>query len=312
MSDKENQEQQHSQQPLGYFLPIQSTDMDNGINLLELWKVIWQGRKVIFVSTFIAAVLSIIISLLLPNYYKAEVLLVPVTSDDKSNGLSSALGSLGGLASLAGISVGSGTNSEESLSVLTSKKFIGEFIKDIGLMPILFADDWDEEKKRWIEDDLENQPSFWDAYRKLIDDRILTTSVDSNTGLVTVTVEWKDPVLAANWVNVLVVRLNNYLRAQAIDRSTRNLKYLNEELLKSSIGDFHKTLYQLIADEQKSAMLANTQKDFAFRVIDQAIVPDKKSKPKRALIVILSILLVGIISVFFILIKESILVRKKL
>lgn len=311
MSDKKDQEQQNNQQPMSYFIPMQMNEKEDGIDLLELWNTVWHQRKRIFISVFIAAVLSIIISLLLPNYYKAEVLLAPVTDED-SKGLSSALGSLGGLASLAGISVGSGTNSEESLSVLTSKKFIWEFINDIGLMPILFADDWDADKKRWVEDDLENQPSSWDAYRKLIDNRILTTSVDSNTGLVTVAVEWSDPVLAANWANELVARLNNYLRVQAIDRSDRSLKYLNEELLKSSVDDFQKTLYQLIADEQKSAMLANTQKDFAFRVIDPAVVPDKKSKPKRALIVILSMLLVGIISVFVILIKESILIRKSL
>jgi len=312
MSDKENQEQQSNQQSVGYFVPMQASNPEDEINLLELWKVIWQGRKIIFVSTFIAAVLSIIISLLLPNYYKAEVLLAPVSGDDTSKGLSSALGGLGGLASLAGISLGSSSSAEENLAILKSREFLWKFIESENMLPVLFANKWDPVKKRWLESEPDEQPSLWDTYRLFIEDKLLTTSIDSDSGLVTIAIEWTDPVLAAEWANKLVQRLNSYLRTQAIERSQNNLKYLNEELSGSQVAEMRQTLYSLIAEEQRKTMLANTQKEYAFRVVDPAIEPDMKSKPKRALIVILSIFLAGIISVLFVLVKESILSRKNL
>ena len=306
MSDKENQEQQSNQQPVGYFVPMQASKPEDEINLFELWKVIWQGRKIIFVSTFIAAVLSIIISLLLPNYYKAEVLLAPVSGDNTSKGLSSALGGLGGLASLAGISFGSSSSAEENLAILKSRGFLWDFIESENMLPILFANKWDPVKKRWLESEPDEQPSLWDTYRLFIEDKLLTTSIDSDSGLVTIAIEWTDPVLAAEWANKLVLRLNNYLRTQAIERSQNNLKYLNEELLASQVEEMHQTLYSLIAEEQRKTMLANTQKDFVFRVIDAAVTPDKKIKPKRSIIVILVTMLSGFISIFYVFVRESI------
>ena len=50
----------------------------------------------------------------------------------------------------------------------------------------------------------------------------------------------------------------------------------------------------LIEMEMKTSMLANSSLEYAFKVIDPAIAPQKRIKPKRALIVILG----GILGVF--------------
>ena len=309
--NKPTKQDNNTQQPMGYFIPMQASNPEDEINLLELWQVIWKGRKIIFVSTFIAAILSIIISLLLPNYYKAEALLAPVTSETKGKGLSSALGSLGSFASLAGISLGSSSSAEENLAVLKSREFLWEFIKEENLMPILFENKWDSVKKQWLEDDLEKQPTLWKAYRIFVDKGLLATSINSDTGLVTLSIEWTDPVLATEWANKLVERLNNYLRNNEIDRSKRSLSYLNEELVRSNVDEIQKTLYALIAEEQKAAMLANTQKEYSFRIVDSAVEPDLKSKPRRSLIVILSTMLAGIFAIIFVFIHDAITNRKE-
>ncbi len=311
IDNKPTKQDNNTQQPMGYFIPMQASNPKDEINLLELWKVIWQDRKIIFVSIFIAAVLSIIISLLLPNYYKAEVLLAPVSSDDKSKGLSSTLGSLGGLASLAGISLGSSSSAEENLAILKSREFLWNFIESENMLPILFVSDWDPVKKRWIENDPDELPSPWDTYRLFVEDKLLTTSIDKDSGLVTVAIEWTDPELAAEWANKLVQRLNSYLRTQAIERSQNNLKYLNEELSGSQVEEMRLTLYSLIAEEQRKTMLANTQKEYAFRVVDPAIEPDMKSKPKRSLIVVLSVILGSILAIMLVFVRSAIDSRKK-
>ena len=40
---------------------------------------------------------------------------------------------------------------------------------------------------------------------------------DKKSGLITLSITWKDPQVAANWANDLVKQLNEQLREQAID-----------------------------------------------------------------------------------------------
>jgi len=285
---------------------------EDEIDLLEYWDVIWKRRKMIFGASFAAALLAVVISLLMPNIYRAQVLLAPVGGEEsKGGGLSAALGGLGGLASMAGISLGGGGSTAENLAVLKSREFIWKFVKDNKLMSILFEDDWNAEHKKWEQDDPKDQPNLWDAYRKFTKGGLMKVDEDKKTGLVTVSMEWKDPVLAAKWANALMGRLNAYLRSKAIARSEANLTYLHKELDRTRVADMRQTLFELISQEQKKAMLANTQEEFAFRVLDAASPPDKKAKPKRSLIVILSTFVAGFLAVIVVFIQEGVQRRRQ-
>ncbi|NOU01165.1 MAG: hypothetical protein HOO95_06290 [Gallionella sp.] len=270
---------------------------DDEIDLREIWRVLVKYKRMIMFATFGAAIVAAGISLQLPNIYRAEVLLAPVQDDNaKSGGMAAALGGLGGLASLAGISMGSGGSAEENLAILRSREFLWKFVQDNKLMPIFFEDEWDEVQKKWKESDPKKQPGQMDVAR-LFDKEVLGVNTDKKSSLVTVTIEWKDPVLATAWADQLITQLNQYLRQEAIARSEANLKYLNEELARTQIEEMRKTLYDLIGREQRNAMLANAQRQFAFRVLDPAVVPDKKIKPKRTIIVLLAALMAGFMAV---------------
>ncbi|ATX79652.1 LPS O-antigen chain length determinant protein, WzzB/FepE family [Mariprofundus aestuarium] len=311
MSDKKKETHPENQPQLPPYDPRMMAAMygmpqEDEIDLLEYWRVIWGKRKQIISVAFAAAVIAAGISLLMPNYYRAEVLLAPVKAEEsKSGGLSSLANSFGGLASLAGISLGGGGSVEENLAVLKSREFLWKFFKDEKLMPILFESDWDADSNRWVESDPEKQPSLWDAYRLFTEKGLLLVLSDKDTGLVKVSVEWKDENLAAAWANLLIVRLNNHLRQQAIERSQGTLKYLKDELERTHIEDMRRTLFELIGQEQKKAMLANTQKHFAFQVLDAAAPPDEKIKPKRSLIVVLVAIVVGLLMVVVTLVREG-------
>ena len=57
-------------------------------------------------------------------------------------------------------------------------------------------------------------------------------------------------------------------------------------------------LYNLLESEKQKAMLANVNEDFALEVIDPAVAPDTREKPKRILIVALGSLCGGFIGIF--------------
>jgi uncharacterized protein involved in exopolysaccharide biosynthesis len=108
--------------------------------------------------------------------------------------------------------------------------------------------------------------------------------------------------VTAQWANDLVKQLNEQLREQAIADSQKRVGYLEQELAKTTLQDMRAVLYNLLESEKQKAMLANVNEDFALEVIDPAVTPETREKPKRKLIVALGGVcggFLGIFAVFF-------------
>lgn len=272
-----------------------SSDLDHQ-GLMEFGAMIWKQRNMVIALTMATVVISSVVSLMLTPTYRADVLLAPVAGEENKSGMG-AFGGLAGLAGLAGLST-SADSAEENLAILRSREFLWQFVKDENLMPILFEGAAAGE----------SSSAKWRAYRAF--SKLMTVKQDRITKLVTISVEWADGELAAQWVNDLVARLNEHLRHQAILRSEANLGYLNKELAKTSVADMRRTLFELIVHEQKKAMLANTQEEYAFRVLDAAVPPDRKFKPKRTIIVVSSTLIAVLVAMMLAILREQFLGRK--
>jgi uncharacterized protein involved in exopolysaccharide biosynthesis len=284
---------------------IHKADNEEEIDLREIWRVLVKYKRMILLATFGTAIVAAGISLLLPNIYRAEVILAPTAAgDQKGDGIGKALGSFGGLASLAGVSLGGGGSNEENLAVLKSRDFLWKFVQEKKLMPILFEDKWDKAANRWKESDPKKQPGQLTVHRLFVKKGLMSVETEKKTSLITVSIEWEDPKLASEWANSLIEYLNQYLAERSIQRSERNLKYLKEALMKEQIEEFRKSLLDLIAQDTKNAMLSTAQKEFGFKVIDPAIEPDKKVKPQRAIIVVLAAVLASLIAMLVAFLKS--------
>ncbi len=270
---------------------------DDAIDLANLWNVLWRSKRLIIVATAVFAIASIAYALTLTHWYRSEVLLTPAVEEPVNTGIA---GQLGSLAGLAGISVGGGGNSVEALAILRSRDFTRAFIEEQGLLPVLFAEDWDAENQRWLDEDPEQWPDYADAVRYFNND-LSEVSENRETGLVTVAVEWTDPELAALWVDLLVKRLNDYMRARALQQAKSNVDYLQLELSTTSVVALQQAIGRLLEREHQKLMLARGNEEFAFRVIDSAEVPEIPSRPNRRLMVIVATLFGGLVSVFFVL-----------
>lgn len=273
--------------------------VESTYSAIDIWWLMNRRKRFVIGLPISIAIVAAIISLFLPNIYRSEVLVSPVSLADESP---SNLGALGGLTSLVGLSISSGGNKQENLAVLKSREFVWNFIREESLLPILFADDWDEQKSSWVSTDSDDHPTMWDAYRLFTKD-VMRVSDDKQSGLVTISVDWTNPELSAKWANLLIGYLNEYLRQQAIVRAQTNLAYLNDELSNTQVAEMRETLFHLIAKEQRTAMIASTQKQFAFQVLDSAAAPDKKNRPNRLLIVLFVGFASGVIIFAFILIR---------
>ena len=266
--------------------PVEQDEID----LLELIRTLLQAWKVIVAVTIVCTGLAVVYALLSPEVFRAETLLAP--AQDEKSGASSAIGQFGGLATMAGISIPSDSNIEQVIATLESRKFLKFFIDKNKLLPVLFEGAWDPENQSWIVESEEDKPTDQKAIEFF--KTILSVDEDKKSGLITLSISWKDPTVAAKWANDLVKQLNELLRQKAITDSRKRVGYLEQELAKTTLQDMRTVLYNILESEKQKAMLANVNEDFALVVIDPAVAPEGRAKPNRKLIVALG----GVCGVF--------------
>jgi uncharacterized protein involved in exopolysaccharide biosynthesis len=274
-----------------------SVDGDE-IDLLELIRTLLQAWKTIVGVTIVCVGLAFNYSLHAPEVFKAEILLAPASQEE--SGVSSALSQFGGLAEMAGISMPSDSNVEQTVATLQSRKFLRQYIDGKNLLPILFKDIWDAENQSWLVQTQEDEPTKQKAVNAFRN--ILSINEDKKSGLINLSISWKDAQVAAEWANDLVKQLNEQLREKAIADSQKRVGYLEQELAKTTLQDMRAVLYNLLESEKQKAMLANVNEDFALEVIDPAVAPETREKPNRRLIVVLGVVcggFLGIFAVFF-------------
>lgn len=274
-----------------------SVDEDE-IDLLELIRSLLQAWKTIAGITIVCVGLAVAYALHVPEVFKAETLLAPA-SEEKSVA-SSALSQFGGLAAMAGISIPSDSNVEQVVATLQSWKFLRQYIASKNLLPVLFEEIWDAGSQSWLVQNQEDEPTEQKAVEFF--KSILSVDEDKKSGLISLSISWKNPTFAAEWANDLVKQLNEQLREKAIADSQKRVGYLEQELAKTTLQDMRAVLYNLLESEKQKAMLANVNEDFAFEVIDPAVAPETREKPNRKLIVALGGVcggFLGIFTVFF-------------
>ena len=279
--------------------PVFSGVSNDKISIRQIWRIVWRGKGTVIAATTIFALGSIAYALLAKEIYRAEVLLAPAA--EQSTPMIG--GQLGGLAALAGVSVGEG-NDVVALAVLQSREFARDFIEQLDLMPIFFEEEWDAEKDRWRVDDPTEAPDVRDGV-KFFHERIFEVSEERRTGLVTLAIEWTDPDIAAEWASILVLRLNDRLREAALQEAQTNVAYLQSEMARATLVTLQESIGRLLETELPKLMLAKGKEEFAFKIVDPAVPPRLRVRPKRALTAIIGTILGGLLGIFIVLVGHS-------
>lgn len=275
------------------------SNYDDGISLRQVLEILWSGKAVIIATTVLFAIGSVAYALLAKEIYRAEVLLVP--AEQQSAPMIG--GQLGGLAALAGVNM-TESSGVEALAVLRSRQFARDFIEQFNLMPVIFEDEWDVENERWLTDDPAEMPDLRDGV-KFFHEEILQVSEERGTGLVTLGVEWTDPEIAAEWASVLVRRLNGRLREGALREAETNVAYLESEMTNTTLFTLQESIGRLLESELQKLMLAKGNEEFAFKIVDPAVAPKERVRPKRALVAVIGTLLGGLLGVFIVLVGHA-------
>ena len=281
--------------------------IDDRIDFIELFKLVWTQRKIITSCTALFAIIAIIYSLSLPNLYTSKALLMPSIQ----NGNNNLGGNVNALASLAGINLsGQGAgNEQESIAVLTSFSFFkNSILPNIFLPDLVAAKSWDSKKNilrydRSVYDEEESEwddsiPTVQDAY--IVFEGLFSVESDLTTGFVSISIKHVSPYIAKSWLDIILSEINETTRLDQKKRASLAVKYLNEQMLNTSLTEIKQQLSALVQKETEKLMLVEANEDYVYRAIDPPIVPQNKSEPSRTIIVLVSTMLGGIFSLMFV------------
>ncbi|KZZ35465.1 hypothetical protein A3756_15575 [Oleiphilus sp. HI0086] len=298
--------------------------MEEQVDLRVLFRVLFQKKLIVILITLLFAIGSVLYALSVKNEYRASAVLVPVSNGGDGGGLSRLAGQFGGLASLAGMSIGGSSGVSKSVTaieVMRTWGFAERFIATHGLEVEAFAaTDWkkstrklvidpelyDLEKEEWVRSKLDanlpDEPTSWELYVAL-SNRIFV-SQDSKTGIVRIEAEHYSPDVAKRWVDLLVKEINSYMKLRDREDAQNSIAYLKQQINKTSIAEMRSIFYELIEEQTKKLMLAEVSEEYVFKTISEAKVPEQRIRPKRALIVIMGTFLGLILACTFVLIRH--------
>ena len=184
-------------------------------DLLDYGKILWRRKVMIVVLFTFSVVIAMVVSLMLPKYYKSEAMIL--ASAPESGGLSAAL-SAGPLAgALTGSFGGLSSPADKILVFLRSRTVAEMVIKRLDLVKAFNADKWDAVKGAWKHPE---EPPLLEEVVKKLGKKVMSFS-KSKEGAITISVEWKDPKLAAQIANNYILALSEFMKDKSVNATVQ-------------------------------------------------------------------------------------------
>ena len=178
-----------------------------------------------------------------------------------------------------------------SLEFFLKKKFIE--VKN--LLPDFFEDIWDEESQFM---DITNNQKKSDSRRCNFSTSNSVVDEDGKSGLITLSISWKDPEVAADWANDLVKQLNDQLRDQAIADSKKRVGYLEQGTSQDHFTGYACRSIQPARIREAKSHAGQCKRGLCFGSDRSCCSPKNSEKPNRKLIVALGGVCGGFLGIF--------------
>jgi hypothetical protein len=235
----------------------QNYNSSQEIDLIELLQKLWEKRYFLLKCGGIAAIIGFIIAFSIPKEYETKAKLAPESSD-----LSKGMGSLGGLAAIAGINLKQGTGTDAISpdlypDVVKSTPFLLELFpiqvttKDKKLTIPLYDYISFHQRQAWwrhiigaplkmtewvmglFSEKSENRSNVIDAYHLTPEQsgviaklqRLLIVKIDKKTSTLEVSVRMQDPLISADIACIVVEKLQQYMTDYRIHKVKQDMEY---------------------------------------------------------------------------------------
>lgn len=198
--------------PEDFNQPVPKQDADE-INLLDLLIVLAKHKKMIAGVTFGAAIVSVVISLLLPNIYTGTAKVLPPQQGQSTAAM--LLGQLGGLAGLAGPSQGIKNPNDLFVGMLKSRTVADSIIARFALQQLY------------------DKGTMVETRAKLESHSSIAAGKD---GLITIEFDDHDPKRAANIANAYVEELDKLSQSLAVTEAAQRRLFFERQLKQAKVA----------------------------------------------------------------------------
>ncbi|MDH4071046.1 MAG: Wzz/FepE/Etk N-terminal domain-containing protein, partial [Ignavibacteria bacterium] len=182
---------------------------------------VWAKRKSIAAVAFLAGIVVLAFSFLLPSYYRAEASLLPETENSPSS-----ITQFADLAQLAGLQGGGGEIARLYPAILQSETVLRPVILQ------LYDSELFDEKVNLINyfgiEEETPEEDIAAALESLRD--LLAVSLDNRTTIVTLTLEMREPEVAAAVLNAMIAELDHFMRVKRKSSASEQLEWITVRL----------------------------------------------------------------------------------
>lgn len=307
---------------------METEDRLNELDLLKIFEKIFKNKLLIIILTSIFALSSVYYALSLKNYYISSSILSVDQKGSKSGGIGSLGSSYGGLAALAGISLPSGgaDSSAYAVNLIESREFLKHLLTFEKVLPSIMAPEnfdqntnlltfnkklYNKEEEKWVRrvsNPKKVIPSHLETYKTYME--ALSVKVDKKTGFLSISVEHISPNFANELLVLIISEANKLSKNKDMAETSSALEYLYEEYSKESYSEIKTSISKLIDSQLEKKMFANVKDDYLISIIDPPFIPEEKSRPGRAKICIFLTFFGFLFSIFIVLIKEFLIIKK--
>jgi uncharacterized protein involved in exopolysaccharide biosynthesis len=267
--------------------------MQDGMSISDVFSNLGRRWKIIVPVVLLSSLLALTYGLMRPETFRISARLAPV----KTAAGGGYMGQLGGLASLAGINIGSGGESTENFIYLGSAEFARKFLKNRSLIEKLLPA---QVGSMAAQEAWKNQR---DAAKIFLEEN-LRVREEKGTGIVSLDIYWPDPEEGSRILDMYIEDANEELRSRAREASKVRMDILQRRLTADTAQIMTETIAKLIEAELQREVLVAASPDYAFRVVDRSGPPKFRDSPKRALLVVLGGLVGFVFASIFVLILD--------
>ena len=295
---------------------------DDEIDLRELFGALWRGKFLIMLCVVAAIALAALYLRSAERKYTVRYVFAPVATENAGPNL----GGLGGLASLAGVSLPS-SSSGDFLTfkfLLTSEEVAAQILEDEPLAQAIFAREWDTKNQTYRKPPDGQYTPYIRAIKKLLTGQdakdytppnaarlsawlsgAFSSSEERDTGFLTLSAETAEPHLMIRVMAKATEETDRLLKERYISSAEQTMGFYQQQLAKARAREHREALAKLIAQEDQKLMLASKGTYFVAAPLTEPSVSLNPTSPKASLVLALSVVLGGFFGAVLVLIRKA-------
>lgn len=289
------------------------------IKISDLYLVIKDKFFLFVVISLISFFISYVsISLLISDKYKSTSIL-SVTEVGSTS--SSSIGGFAGIASMAGVNIGSESNKANKIvETIRSKDFLDFVLNKYDLYPQLAAaKSYDVANKEIIynEKKYNKNNNKWNLDSKNKSYKPTLIKVHENfyipkmnfyinkmNNFIYLEFSHPSPEFSKTFLDILIKELNYLFRIRDEEHASKYIDFLYLELEKTNEINVKDKILNLIEVKMDEMMLANVTEEYALEIIDNPYIPEEPFSPRKLLLSVIFAIFCDLIIFIFLIYKR--------